>query len=139
VSTGDRAPDWTLRDIHSQEHRLSDYDGKVVVLDFWATWCAPCLPVSPHMQAIHEKYADRGLMVLGIHYNDRGDPAAYMKEHGFTYPCMVDGLEVAKKYGVSQIPTIMVISPKGEVVHRQTGFAQSDLRQIERVIQQQLQ
>jgi thiol-disulfide isomerase/thioredoxin len=138
ISEGDRAPDWTLADIADQAHSLHDYHGKIVVLDFWATWCPPCLPVSPHMQALHEKYRDDGVLVIGIHYNDEGNPTAYIKEHGYDFLNMVDGFEVAQRYGVSKIPTIMIVSAEGTVVHRQTGFGEGDQRKLEAVIERLL-
>ncbi len=109
---------------------MSDYVGKVVVLDFWATWCAPCMMVSPHMQKIHEAYAERSVVVLAVHYDDQGDPKRYTKRNGYTFTVLDDGLTVAKRMGVSKIPTVMIIGPDGRVVHRQTGFAEGDEKKL---------
>lgn len=131
---GDVAPDWELSDTLGARHHLSSYSGNVVVLEFWATWCAPCHEVTPVMQALHERYGERGLTVLGIHYNSEGDPAGYRRDRGLGFPILVDGLEVARAYGVSKIPAILVISRDGVVVHRQTGFAEADAERLEALI-----
>ena len=136
VTRGDLAPEWKLRDTQGVAHAMSDYRGRVVVLDFWATWCPPCLKVSPHMQALHERYDEKDVAILAIHYDDEGDPAAYMKKHGYRYRALTDGLAVAKKYGVSRIPTIMVISRDGRVLHRQTGFRRGDEKNIARIVEE---
>jgi peroxiredoxin len=138
VSRGDRAPDWRLTGIDNKEHALADYHGQVVLLDFWATWCAPCLAVSPHMQKLHEHYKDRGLAVIGIHYNDQGDPAAYADKHGYTYPSMTDGNTAARAYGVSRIPTLILVGRDGTVVHRQTGFHPDDVEVLVGLIEKEL-
>src|SRR5262249_23966972 len=61
---GDAAPDWALKDAAGTEHKLSDYRGKVVVLDFWATWCGPCMAAMPGVQALHEKFRGKGVEVF---------------------------------------------------------------------------
>lgn len=139
TTVGDMAPDWELADTTGAPHHLSAYAGNVVVLEFWATWCAPCHEVTPVMQALHERYGDQGLTVLGIHYNSEGDPAAYRMERGLGYPILVDGLGVARQYGVSKIPAILVISRDGVVVHRQIGFADEDAERLESLVAAQLQ
>jgi len=134
LGVGDAVPDWTLNDLQGRPHTFSSYAGHVVVLDFWATWCPPCLAVGPHMQAIQKKYADRGVAVLAVHYDNEGEPKRYMKQHRYTFTALNDGTAVAQKLGVSKIPTIMVVGPGGRIAHRQTGFAKGDEKQIMRVI-----
>jgi len=90
------------------------------------------------MQALQEKYGDKGLVVIGVHYNDQGDPAGYMKKHGYTLVSMMDGYEVAREYGVSKIPTIIIVSRDGKVVHRQTGFATADASKLEAIVECEL-
>jgi len=134
IDRGDLAPDWTLNDLSGREHHLSDYKGRVVVLDFWATWCRPCTKVSPHMQMLHEKYADAGVAVLAVHYDSRGEPDLYVDRHGYTYTVLDDGIAMARSYGVWRIPTIMIIGPDSRVAHRQTGFRDGDEKQLMGVI-----
>lgn len=131
VGAGDRAPAWRLADIAGDPHTLADYRGRVVLLDFWATWCPPCIAASPELQALHEKYAERGFAVIGIHYNDTGDPAGYARKHGYTFPSMTSGRQVARAYGVSQIPTLVLVGKDGTIIHRQLGFDPSDVPELE--------
>jgi thiol-disulfide isomerase/thioredoxin len=106
---------------------LETLEGKVAVLDFWATWCPPCRTAGPYVQKLHERYADNdGVTVLGIHFDDQGDPVAYMAEHGYTFPVIVDGRDVVKSYGITRIPTFLVIDRSGTVVYKQVGFGGSD-------------
>ena len=119
---GQAAPEWTLTDAAGKEHKLADYKGKVVVMDFWATWCGPCRAAMPGVQAIHEKYKARGVSVFGLDCWESGDAPAYMKQQKFTYGLLMKADEVAGKYGVSGIPTICVVGPDGKVLYIQTGF-----------------
>ncbi len=142
LAVGDAAPDWALRDPEGKEHRLSDHKGKVVVLDFWATWCGPCKKVMPEIQALHEKNKDKSVVVLGVSTFERRDPvnapAAYMKEKGYTYGLLVKGDEVSRAYGIEAIPTVYVIGPDGRVAYRSTGVRPGDMDRIQKTIDQQL-
>jgi thiol-disulfide isomerase/thioredoxin len=120
---GSAAPDWALSDATGKEHKLADYKGKVVVLDFWATWCGPCKAAMPGVQAIHDKYKSKGVAVFGVNCWESADAAKYMKENKYTYGLLLKGDDVATKYGVSGIPTIYVIGADGKVVYQSTGFA----------------
>jgi thiol-disulfide isomerase/thioredoxin len=120
---GAAAPDWTLTDAAGKEHKLSDYKGKVVVLDFWATWCGPCKAAMPGVQAIHDKYKGKGVAVFGMNCWENSDAPKYMKDNKYTYGLLLKADEVAGKYGVSGIPTIYVIGTDGKVLYQSTGFA----------------
>src|SRR5215216_2507820 len=84
LAVGDAAPDWKLTDPRGRAHTLAEYRGKVVVLDFWATWCGPCTRVMPRLEKLHRKYGAQGLVVFGINSFETGDPAAMMKKKGYT-------------------------------------------------------
>jgi len=137
TTVGQRGPDFTLTDTHGQTHKLADYRGHVVLLDFWATWCPPCVAASPDIQAIYDRYKPEGLVVLAIHFNDQGDPARYEKTHNYTYTSLLNGFDVARRYGVSQIPTLMILDRDGLIVHRQTGYTHPDRPRIEAIIQRE--
>ncbi len=126
IGVGDTAPDFTLIDTAGASHTLADYKGRVVVLDFWATWCTPCREISPVMQSIHESYADRPVTVLAVHLPPIKKPERYLREHNLTYPCLLDKGVAARAFDVSRIPTIMVLDADGRVVHRQLGFEKGD-------------
>jgi thiol-disulfide isomerase/thioredoxin len=115
------APDFTLTDTEGVEHSLKDYRGKVVVLDFGATWCGPCVQVMPQVQAIHERFADQPVQVFGVNCWETGDMAQMMKDKGYTYTMLLDGDEIVGPYGVSAIPTFYVIGVDGQILLREVG------------------
>ena len=133
---GQVAPEWALKDPAGKEHKLVDYRGKVVVLDFWATWCGPCRAAMPGIQAVHEKYKGKPVEIFGLNCWENADPVAVMKQEKFTYGLLLNADEVAGKYGVSGIPTIYVIGPDGKILYSAIGFQGEDA--LERAIDQGL-
>jgi peroxiredoxin len=135
LSSGDPAPAWSAQDLAGRELAHSDYAGQVVILDFWATWCAPCHPVSAFLQTLQDDFRDRGLQILAFHYDTTGDPAAYAQEKGYTFTIIPDGSQVAKTHGVSKLPTLIVVDRSGTIIHRQTGFAAGDAEKLRGIVQ----
>jgi thiol-disulfide isomerase/thioredoxin len=134
------APDFTLLDPDGNAHTLSDYLGKIVILDFWATWCGPCLMVMPDIQAVHEKHKDKGVVVIGVNAWENGDPKALMDARGWNYLLLLGGDQVAADYQVSGIPTMVVIDTNGMIVQRKVGAGgdvQADLTQTIESLQPQ--
>jgi peroxiredoxin len=127
LESGAAAPAFAIMDGDGRKRSLADYRGKIVVLDFWATWCAPCKRVMPKLQKLHDDYADRGVVVIGISCKERpgGDPKGYMDKQGYTYGLLVDGNAAADAYGASAIPTLYVIDGEGKVIHSHRGANQS--------------
>ena len=122
IAKGDAAPEWTLKDAAGVEVSLSGLKGQVVVLDFWATWCGPCKIAMPHVQKLHEDYADKGVKVFGVNCWERADARAYMTKSKYTYGLLLDGDKVADMYHVSGIPTFYVIDQEGKVAFAATGM-----------------
>ncbi|MBA4119880.1 MAG: hypothetical protein C0513_04160 [Isosphaera sp.] len=122
VQAGQAAPDWTLTDTDGKSVKLSELRGKVVVMDFWATWCVPCKVAMPELERIHNEMGDKGVVVLGMNAWERGDPAKFKKQAGAHYRSTVKADEVAERYGVAAIPTFFVIDPEGKVVMRMDGL-----------------
>jgi thiol-disulfide isomerase/thioredoxin len=135
VPIGEIAPDWTLKDTEGKEHTLSKYRGKIVIMDFWATWCPPCREAMPGVQKLHEKFKDRGVVAFGMNCWESADPATYMKENGFTYTTLVQADPVAQAYQVSGIPTFYVIGPDGRVLFSFVGFDPSLEERIGQIIE----
>ena len=125
VKAGDAAPAFTLKDLDGKDVSLASLAGKVVLLDFWATWCNPCKAAMPFIQKIHDEYKGKGVMVYGVNTGDTKDGAAkkYMAEKGYTYPCLLAGDDLANKsYGTSAIPTLVVIGKDGKIAMVEVGF-----------------
>jgi thiol-disulfide isomerase/thioredoxin/YHS domain-containing protein len=118
------APDFALQDPSGTVHRLADLRGRVVVLDFWATWCPPCREAMPGVQALHERYADRPVTIFGVNVAERSpdvDPAGFMREQGCTYTMLRGTDAVARAYGVRSLPTFVVIGPDGTLRETHVG------------------
>ncbi|MFG0284437.1 MAG: TlpA family protein disulfide reductase [Phycisphaerales bacterium JB039] len=135
---GKPAPDFTLADPTGKQHTLSDYQGQVVVLDFWATWCGPCKAAMPGLQKLHEKFQGSPVKIFGVNAWENGDPVAYMKREEFTYGLLLEGDQVAAKYGVSGIPTFFVVGVDGSVIHSAVGFDPEGEAKLAKVIEDHL-
>jgi peroxiredoxin len=136
LAVGDLAPDWKLTDAGGRTHSLSEYRGKVVVLDFWATWCGLCSKVMPRMERLHRKYKDQGVAVFGLSSWETGDPVAMMKKKNCTYGLLLKGEEVAPLYGVTTLPAVCVIGVDGRVIYSHMG---ADHKNLDALIKQHLQ
>jgi len=123
---GHAAPDFSLVVVTGEGKTidLADLRGKVVVLDFWATWCEPCQIVAPILDRVSRKHQGKGLVVVGVNTSDRpGLAPVFAKKKGLSYPIVYDeGDDVAQRYGVSNLPTLVVIDPQGKVVAVRTGL-----------------
>lgn len=91
--------------------------GKVVLLDFWGTWCGPCVAKLPETQTLYEKYVDRGFVAIGIHsLQDSDSCAAFVEEHGYTFPMAIDTGKTAEAFAIEGWPTYFLIDRSGKVV-----------------------
>lgn len=123
---GKSAPDFNLTGADGKPVKLSDLRGKVVVVDFWATWCPPCRQEIPDFVALQSKYADKGLVVVGLTVDDSWDPVRpFMSQNRMNYPvARVDDASIVKAYDVTQgIPTTFVIDRSGVIRLRHLGYA----------------
>ena len=123
--------DFTLKDVEGKDVLLQSFKGKVIVLDFWATWCGPCKVESPHFIEFQEKYGQKGLQIVGISVDDPVDKLApYVKEMGMNYP-VLQGLghdAVQDAYGpILGIPVSVLISRDGKVCATHTGLTGKDV------------
>lgn len=133
LQVGDRAYDFTLRDFDDNPIALSDFQGQPVIVNFWATWCAPCRIEMPEFQKAYEKYQDDGLVILALDQDEPVDVGRsyFYDEMGLTFtPLQDDGSKVATSYGsFSVLPSTFFIDSKGivQAIHR----GPATLRQIE--------
>ena len=125
VKAGDAAPDFSLTDLAGKTVSLASLKGQVVLLDFWATWCGPCKAAMPAIQRIHDDYKGKGVTVLGINtWENKADAAKqYVEKKGFSYPCLLKGDDLAKAYGMTGIPTLVVIGKDGKIAEIEVGMA----------------
>lgn len=135
---GQPAPDFTLTDLDGNTVSLSSLQGKVVFLDFWATWCPPCRQSLPHTQALsqHEKAQSGDLVVLAVNLRETPEQVKqFMQEQGFSFRVVMDrDASVARAYRVQGIPTFVVIDRSGKLAWVQVGFAPGTEKEMEQAI-----
>ncbi|MBF0169807.1 MAG: TlpA family protein disulfide reductase [Nitrospinae bacterium] len=120
---GQTAPDFSLPTLDGGTMTLADYRGKVVLLNFWATWCPPCKEEMPSMQKLYEHFKGRDFVMLTVSIDDKtGDVAPFMKELGLTFPVAFDpGAKVGADYGLTGVPETFLIDKRGTVMHHLIG------------------
>jgi cytochrome c biogenesis protein CcmG/thiol:disulfide interchange protein DsbE len=122
---GKAAPDFTLKDSDGKPVKLSDYRGKVVLLNFWATWCGPCKFEIPWLIEFEQKYKDRGFAVIGVSMDEDGWDVVrpYLTKAKVNYRVLLGDDAVAQKYGgVEALPTSFVIDREGKIVGTHMGL-----------------
>lgn len=122
------APNFTLSGEDGKTYRLSDYRGKVVVLNFWATWCPPCRQEMPALERAWKKVKGKGVVFLAVSVGDDEDQIfQFLGEYPVTFPILMDEKgEVVKRYPVIGLPTTYIINPHGQVTHRAVGTREWD-------------
>jgi len=138
ATPGSPALDFKLSDPSGKEVTLASLKGRVVLLDFWATWCGPCKQAMPSIQKLHEKYKDQAVTIIGVNCWERGDAPAYMKKKDFTYTLLLKGDELATAYGISGIPTFILIDGEGKVIHAASGFSDGEEEHLAEMIDKAL-
>jgi peroxiredoxin/outer membrane lipoprotein-sorting protein len=119
---GRRAPDFTLDDMDGNPVNLASLRGKVVLIDFWATWCGPCLHELPIVNRLGEELRGKGLVVLGIDDEGEGEIRSFLKKHNYTFTVLHDSKRtVSELYGARVIPSTLVIGRDGVVVRHFVG------------------
>lgn len=131
------AADFAFPDLRGKSLRLSDLRGKTVLLDFWATWCGPCVEDIPTLNALERKFKDRGFTVLGVSIDEAGpkEVAAFVKEHQLSYPVVLTGGQdnIPEGYGVFGLPTAYLIDPSGVI--RQKYYGPKSEEEVEKDVE----
>lgn len=129
AQVGQKAPNFSLKDKDGKTYSLESMKGKVVVLNFWATWCPPCRAEIPDFKKVYSKYKDKGVEILGVSLDHKGwkviEP--FLEQWEINYPVVLGGAEIARDYGnVRSIPTTFIIDKEGKVVEGHVGAMNED-------------
>lgn len=119
------APDFALKDARGADVKLSDYRGKVVLLNFWATWCGPCKVEIPWFVDLENKFRDRGFAVIGVSMDEDGWQAVkpYIHEKNVNYRVVLGTDEIARRYGgIASLPTTLLIDRDGRIAAEHVGL-----------------
>jgi cytochrome c biogenesis protein CcmG/thiol:disulfide interchange protein DsbE len=126
---GGAAPNFVLRDVEGKEVALSEFRGKVVLLEFWATWCPPCRATVPELTEIQQKYGNKGLIVLGVSLDEGGDLpaklASFSREFKINYRLLIGNEEMERAYNVTSIPMTVLIDRGGNIITSYLGYVEN--------------
>ena len=123
ISPPVKAEDFTLENLEGSPVSLKDFQGKVVFLNFWATWCPPCRAEMPHMEKLWQKFKEEDFVILAVDLREGKEKvSSFVKENGYTFPVLLDsGGEVANTYGIRAIPTTYLVDPEGKIAGKALG------------------
>jgi thiol-disulfide isomerase/thioredoxin len=136
------APSSSVFDLKNNPVTLSYYRGQVVLVDFWATWCPPCIEDFPELKRLHHKYQNKGFTVIGIAIDEGGANAVkpVIKKRGVTYPILLDNQKnepLYKAFGIEMLPALFLLDAEGLILQKWTG--KSDKAEVEAAIINALQ
>lgn len=134
---------FSMTDLDGKKYTNKSFKGKVVVMDFWATWCGPCKMLIPHLSKLHSKYNGQGVVVIGADGMERpGTTAdqlkAFAKQNGLTYKVTMKNDELAQKLQVQGIPTVVVIDKRGVIQYYSVGFSDQEPAHLEALVKKLL-
>lgn len=131
------APDFTLPQLAGDPITLSDHRGRVVIVEFWATWCGPCRYSLPSLEVIYKKYRDRGVTVLLVNAGETADEITRWAGKRFTAPILLDARsDVATSYRVQGIPRLFIIGQDGNVLYEHEGYGGGLERSLSLILEQ---
>jgi peroxiredoxin len=139
-STGQPAPAWKLVDLDGHQVSSDQFKGKVVVVDFWATWCGPCVSEIPGYIALQKKYGAQGLVIVGVSMDSKGPQHVkkFAEAHAMNYTILMGDDAITEAFGgFSAIPTTFLIGRDGRILHQKTGSAEAE--EYEKLVKQALE
>ncbi|MFQ5598326.1 MAG: TlpA disulfide reductase family protein [Nitrospiria bacterium] len=124
IEVGNLAPDFTIKQLEGGQSSLSEYKGKVVLINFWATWCGPCKAEMPSMELLYQTYPrdDFEILAVSIDIDPNAPVKEFIQDFGFTFPVLLDNqFIVNERYQVRVVPTSVVLDRRGVITHRLLG------------------
>jgi peroxiredoxin len=128
--------DFTLTDLEGNELSLSDFYGKILVLNFWATWCPPCREEIPDFIEVYNKYEYEDVQFIGVSNEDIFTLRSFVEDYNINYPILVDDANVMEKWGIRAIPITFVFDRDGQIIFKNVGMMTGE--QLENVIEDAL-
>ena len=119
-----KAPEFLVRDQYEMSHNIKKYEGKVIFLNFWATWCPPCREEMPAIEELYKEYGEnkRDVVFLGVNSEKKNKVEKFLKNEKYTFPTLFDiNGEITNKYYINAFPTTFIINEKGEIYGRIIG------------------
>jgi peroxiredoxin len=140
LDEGNKMPEIGLKDLSGNPVTAASLAGKVVVIDFWATWCAPCREELPVLQRLYKKYGSQGLVIVGVSVDkEPGNIAEFLKKLAVSFPVVHDaGHQVSARYSPPRMPSSYIVDKKGIVRFVHGGYRADDATEFEKQIQQLL-
>lgn len=138
LQVGDKAPDFTLTDLNGQQHQLSEYKGKGVVLNFWGTWCKPCKKEMPALDAQYKQFHDQGVELLAINIAESTYAVEnFVSRYDLTFPVAIDDKKsVMRAYNIDPLPTTILVDATGHIANIITGeMTEADIQNYMTTIQ----
>jgi peroxiredoxin len=127
-------PEWSLKDVKGKTVRTADFKGKVVILNFWATWCGPCRAEIPNFIALQKQYEKQGLVIVGLSVDEDGADVVklFAQRLGMNYPVVLADQKIQEAFGgIEAVPTTFIIDHDGRVLKKHPGFTDKDAFQKE--------
>ncbi len=131
--------DFQLENLNGEQVFLKNYQGKVILLDFWATWCPPCRQAIPHLINLYEKFGNKNFIIFGVGFDEKEKLIEMKKEMNIKYPILIGNNEIAKYYQVQAIPTLVLLDKKGKIYYREVGFSEEGIKELESKITELLE
>jgi peroxiredoxin len=140
LDAGAKMPEIGLKDLSGKQVDVASLAGKVVIIDFWATWCAPCREELPELEKFYKKYGGKGLAIVGVSVDKEPDNIkSFLEKLKVTFPVVHDaGHAVSGKYGPPRMPSSYIVDKKGIVRYVHGGYRASDAAEFEKQIQELL-